>query len=238
MWGGSEFRLIVEFVLDGEEIKAFRISHGDAVPLANVSFDSPTVHFEISEGGEAIVTYDGELIGDTITGDADEFGERDTFTLKRVGAQGEVATSEPDLSEAEQQIVCHWEGAELWPEEEVEIIVDFAIERERLVGLITAPQQGASRVLVNLLVDFAKVQFEPGGTGQGRFERIYDGDIVGDTISGESVRSGESVPFTLKRVEAQGRLWCWSPVSAWSPSTMTDGSDGCWSNCRTLSSQT
>ena len=175
------------------------------MPLENVSFDPPTVHFEISTDGEIGVTYDGELRGDTITGEASEFWGFATFTLRRVGTQGEVVTSEPGLSEAEQQIVGHWEGAESWPEGEVEIIVDFAIERERLVGLITAPQHGASRVLVNLRVDFATVHFEPGGTGQGRFDRIYDGDIVGDTISGESVRSGESALFTLKRVEAQGK---------------------------------
>ena len=86
---GEEVEIVVEFVAIGEALEGSITFPGhEPRVLSNVGFDSRGVHFEISEGGRVIVAYDGELAGDTISGDALEGRESAPFTLKRRGAPG------------------------------------------------------------------------------------------------------------------------------------------------------
>ena len=95
-WPREPIEFVVEFTTSAEGLDgSLTFPHFDEViTLANVSFDSPGVHFEIASGGRVIVAYDGELVGDTISGEAMETGESARFTLRRVGA-GEIRVEAP-----------------------------------------------------------------------------------------------------------------------------------------------
>ena len=213
LWPGGEAELIVEFFIEGETLYAVRTHGHEGAALENVSFEPPTVHFEIWADGKVIVTYDGELDGGAITGEVTEEGASATFVLERAEAHGEVVTAERDLTEAEQLIVGHWEGELLGSQETLEFIVDFVPDRGGLLGFITVPRQGTrdvasepgSRIVQDVDVDLPRVRFvDTGSAGHGEgFERIYEGELVGDTISGQSSESEIAVPFTLKRTEAR-----------------------------------
>ena len=72
----------MEFVADGDGLAVtITLHNGRIVDLGNVSFDSLRVHFEYA-GGEVI--YDGELEGETISGEVMEVGEYGSFTLTRM----------------------------------------------------------------------------------------------------------------------------------------------------------
>ena len=94
---GEEVEIVVEFVAIGEALEGSITFPGhEPRVLSNVGFDSRGVHFEISEGGRVIVAYDGELAGDTISGDALEGRESAPFTLKRVEPRAVAKVLEAD----------------------------------------------------------------------------------------------------------------------------------------------
>ena len=92
----------------------------------------------------------------------------------------------------------------MFPLEEVEIRVDFWINEAGVGAIMDLPGEGGSLRLAEVRFDSPRVHFEQAGAHGHEEEanRVYDGDLVGETIFGETVQSGESVPFILTRLKA------------------------------------
>ena len=103
-------------------------------------------------------------------------------------------------------LLGHWEGAHQRPIGDVEIIVDFWTDAEGLHGYMTVPDQARSLTLAQVSFDPPGIHFADGGSGI-----FFDGELQGDTISGEAGRAGRSAPFSLKRVQAAQEIVALEP---------------------------
>ncbi|HKX57302.1 MAG TPA: hypothetical protein VJN01_14415, partial [Xanthomonadales bacterium] len=65
------------------------------LPMQNVSYQHPKVHFEIP--GAAVAVFEGMVEGDRISGDYLQSGLKGTFTLQKQSAAAGAAT-EPEVS--------------------------------------------------------------------------------------------------------------------------------------------
>ena len=103
--------------------------------------------------------------------------------------------------EAFSPFVGHWEGFLLLPTREVEVVVDFWDNEAGVGAIMDLPGQNRSLRLANVRLGSPIVHFEAIG---GPFEatRIYDGELTGNTILGESVQSGERAQFSLTQIKA------------------------------------
>lgn len=97
---GAELPTTVRFVHNAQTISA-TISTPDAyqlnVPLRNVRYEHPNLHFEVEEAGERLI-FEGTRDGETITGTVQGGELRAEFKLKRTTAEQPVNYSQEEVS--------------------------------------------------------------------------------------------------------------------------------------------
>ena len=98
--------------------------------------------------------------------------------------------------EARASIDGDWEGATLYRQGHLVTVVHFESSEERILGTLDLPQIGRTGLALS------KVSFEPPKVHfeLREFDTVFDGELNGDTISGEFVDPDGSGPFTLKRI--------------------------------------
>ncbi len=97
--------------------------------------------------------------------------------------------------EARISIDGHWEGATLYRRRDLITMVDFDTDEEGLKGTLDFPEIGREGLLLS------KVSFEPPKVlfELSDFRTVFDGELKGDTISGEFVDPDGSGHFSLER---------------------------------------
>ena len=89
----------------------------------------------------------------------------------------------------------HWEGITLYQSGNLITNVDFETDEEGLKGTLDFPEIGKEGlVLSNISFEPPKVRFELSD-----FNTVFEGELEGDTISGEFVDPDGSGRFSLKR---------------------------------------
>lgn len=86
---GAELPVSFDFTNQAAELTASFNSptqRAMGIPLRNVSYTAPTVHFELV-GDATTIDFDGELTGDTIAGQFREGDAKGTFSIRRVNAK-------------------------------------------------------------------------------------------------------------------------------------------------------
>ncbi len=98
--------------------------------------------------------------------------------------------------EARASIDGDWEGATLYRQGDLVTVVHFESSEERILGTLDFPQIGRRGLALS------KVSFEPPKVHfeLREFGTVFDGELNGDTISGEFVDPDGSGPFNLKRM--------------------------------------
>ncbi len=98
--------------------------------------------------------------------------------------------------EARASIDGDWEGATLYTQRDLVTIVHFESREERIQGTLDFPQIGRRGLALS------KVSFEPPKVHfeLREFRTVFDGELNGDTISGEFVDPDGSGPFSLQRM--------------------------------------
>ena len=98
--------------------------------------------------------------------------------------------------EARASIDGDWEGATLYRQGDLVTVVHFESSEERILGTLDFPQIGRRGLALS------KVSFEPPKVHfeLREFGTVFDGELNGDTISGEFVDPDGSGPFDLKRI--------------------------------------
>ncbi len=100
---GQELGIIVTFeppsgAAEANEGRAARIDIPEqsalGLPLQNVSFDPPHVHFELA-AGPGLAVWDGVLRGDAIEGEFTQAGVAGTFSMARASTNAEPVAAEP-----------------------------------------------------------------------------------------------------------------------------------------------
>ena len=99
------------------------------------------------------------------------------------------------MPEARVSIDGHWEGATLYRRRDLITMVDFDTGEEGLKGTLDFPEIGRERLVLS------KVSFEPPKVHfeLSDFRTVFDGELRGDTISGEFVDPDGSGHFSLER---------------------------------------
>ncbi len=120
------------------------------LPMQNVSYEHPNVHFEIP--GAAVATFEGKVEGDSISGDFLQSGMKGTFKLQKQSAEAAVTGSDATAPAATETAAT--ESAEApnadpvpYTEEEVE----FTNGEFRLAGTLTLPEGIAPHPAVVLI---------------------------------------------------------------------------------------
>jgi pimeloyl-ACP methyl ester carboxylesterase len=86
---GAKLPVSFDFIKQGAELKASFDSptqRATGIPLRNVSFVSPKIHFELV-GDATTIVFDGDLTANTIAGQFRENEGKGTFSLRRLGAK-------------------------------------------------------------------------------------------------------------------------------------------------------
>jgi CubicO group peptidase (beta-lactamase class C family) len=98
-----------------------------------------------------------------------------------------------------QDITGTWNGAIKIPGQELEIIIEFRNENDTLKGDIDIPQQGAKdMILTEISCTALKVLFKfPDAPGNVSFAGTFNPEV--DSITGDFMQAGNTVPFYLKR---------------------------------------
>ena len=101
-----------------------------------------------------------------------------------------------ETQEARKSIDGDWEGATLYRQGDLVTMVHFESREEGIQGTLDFPQIGRRGLaLSNVSFEPPKVHFE-----LREFGTVFDGELSGDTISGEFVDRDGSGPFSLMRV--------------------------------------
>jgi pimeloyl-ACP methyl ester carboxylesterase len=119
---GNDLGITVVFEATGAQITAqidIPQQGAQGLPLANLRFDDPNVHFELP-AAQGTAVFDGRVQGDSVTGDFTQAGYTGTFSLHRA----EPAAAEPAAQEAQPYV-----------EEEVSFRNDAIL----LAGTLTLP---------------------------------------------------------------------------------------------------
>jgi len=111
-----------------------------------------------------------------------------------------TATPVPSIpianQEARTSIDGDWEGATIYRLRELVTRVHFERTEEGIQGTLDFPQIGRRGLpLSNVSFEPPKVHFE-----LSEFSTVFDGELNGDTISGEFVDPDGSGPFSLQRM--------------------------------------
>lgn len=92
---GQILPMTVHFTTDDTTVSAaIDIQGATGVPLQNISYSDPTVHFEL-QGGAGMAVFDGQLLGDSIGGSFTQAGITGSFAMTRTAEPAEAA-AEPD----------------------------------------------------------------------------------------------------------------------------------------------
>ena len=106
-----------------------------------------------------------------------------------------VPTTPTATPVARASIDGHWEGVTLYQRGNLITMVDFETGEEGLKGTLDFPDIGREGlVLSNVSFEPPEVHFELSDFGT-----VFDGELEGDTISGEFVDPDGSGPFSLSR---------------------------------------
>ena len=111
-----------------------------------------------------------------------------------------AATPVPQIPIANQEarppIDGNWEGVTLYRRRDMVTMVHFESREERIQGTLDFPQIGRiGLALSNVSFEPPKIHFE-----LREFGTVFDGELNGDTISGEFVDPDGSGPFNLQRI--------------------------------------
>ena len=123
-----------------------------------------------------------------------------TPTATATPAPAPTATPVPPIPTAHQEaralIDGDWEGATIYRLRDLVTTVHFETKDERIQGTLDFPQIGRRGL------PLSKVSFEPPKVHfeLREFRTVFDGELNGDTISGEFVDPDGSGPFSLKRM--------------------------------------
>ena len=123
-----------------------------------------------------------------------------TTTPTATLAPAPTSTPVPPIPTANQQarasIDGDWEGATIYRLRDLVTIVHFESREEKIQGTLDFPQIGRIGLpLSKVSFEHPKVHFE-----LSEFSTVFDGELNGDTISGEFVDPDGSGPFNLKRI--------------------------------------
>ena len=100
------------------------------------------------------------------------------------------------IQEARVSIDGDWEGATLYTQRDLVTMVHFETTDEGMQGTLDFPEiERRGLALSRVSFDPPKVHFE-----LSEFDTVFDGELHGDTISGEFVDPDGSGPFNLTRV--------------------------------------
>ena len=106
-----------------------------------------------------------------------------------------VAPTSAVTPQARVSIDGHWEGATVYRRGDLTTMIDFETGEEGLKGTLDFPEIGREGlVLSKVSLEDSKVHFELSD-----FRTVFDGELKGDTISGEFMDPDGSGPFFLKR---------------------------------------
>ena len=98
--------------------------------------------------------------------------------------------------EARASIDGDWEGGTLYRQGDLVTKVHFESQEERIQGTLDFPEIGRiGLVLSKVSFEPPKVHFELSA-----FNTVFDGELSGDTITGEFVDPDGSGPFSLQRM--------------------------------------
>ncbi len=103
---GQDLGIKVDFRSDATGLKAsidIPMQGAIGLPLTNVKFETPKVHFELP-AGPGLAVFDGEMKGDQISGSFSQSGMTGTFQLKRAQAAPEAAGPRPTLPYKEEEV--------------------------------------------------------------------------------------------------------------------------------------
>ncbi len=122
--------------------------------------------------------------------------EQVPITVSTAMPTAALVTPTPNApSEARVSIDGHWEGATLYQRRDLITMVDFDTGEEGLKGTLDFPEIGREGlVLSKVSFESPKVHFELSD-----FKTVFDGELKGDTISGEFVDPDGSGHFSLER---------------------------------------
>lgn len=98
---GTTIPLEVVFTVHGDSVSAtVDIQGATGIPLQNVRYDAPAIHFELP-AGPGVATFDGQHVGDSASGVFAQAGMTGSFSLARAGMTAEAMDGEdvPYLSE-------------------------------------------------------------------------------------------------------------------------------------------
>ncbi len=100
---GQELPFVVRFTnADGTLAATMAIQGATNVPLLNVSYEMPTLHFEL-QGGPGLAVWEGARTGDSVSGTFQQGGISGTFAMTlgvtEAGSESEPAEPLPYLEE-------------------------------------------------------------------------------------------------------------------------------------------
>lgn len=130
---GQDLGIVAHFTSEGPALAVILdipMQNAMGLPMQNVSYQHPKVHFEIP--GAAVAVFEGTVEGDRISGDYLQSGLKGTFTLQK---QSAVEGAAPASAAAES---ADAPGAEPIPYSEEE--VEFTNGEIRLAGTLTIPE--------------------------------------------------------------------------------------------------
>ncbi len=130
---GQELGIAAHFTGEGPALAVtldIPAQNAMGLPMQNVSYQHPNVHFEIP--GAAVAVFEGTVEGDRISGDYLQSGLKGTFTLQKQSAAEGAAT---ESAATESATVADAEPVP-YTEEEVE----FTNGEFRLAGTLTLPE--------------------------------------------------------------------------------------------------
>jgi uncharacterized protein len=165
-----------------------------SLPLKNVRYEDPKVYFELP-AGPGLATFDGERKDSLITGKFTQAGMEGTFSLQLTNP------NLPDVAEeippALKPIVGVWNGAIDAMGRHLGISMTLKTVSGELKATIDIPEQNAiGIVLKNVKFDSPRLQCElPAGPGVA----VFDGRLIGDSVSGVFTQAGITGSFFLGR---------------------------------------
>lgn len=164
------------------------------LPLKEVRYQPPTVHFELP-AGPGLAVFDGERSDSSIAGKFTQAGIIGSFSLKKANeSQTEVA--EEALPKFK-PIVGLWNGAIKAAGHSLGFAMTFKTKNGELVSTIDIREQNGFGIpLNNVRFDSSKVHCELSG---GRGVAVFDGELSGDSVHGTFTQAGIAGTFHMVR---------------------------------------
>jgi len=171
---------------------------GKGLPLKNVRYEYPKVHFELP-AGPGLAVFDGERNDSTIAGTFMQAGMSGTFSIMLSNANERENVEEPPP--AYKPVVGLWSGAIDIGGQSLGMSVTFQMKSGALRAFIDIPEQHATGLLLTKVsFENPRVHFElPAGPGLA----IFDGTWKNDSLKGGFTQASNVGSFYLVRGPAK-----------------------------------